>query len=54
MIVQNFRAKPGTAMRSAPEPEDEEFLAVVATARAVLGPHMSVQAPPTSPIRPNG
>jgi FO synthase len=46
VIVQNFRAKPGTAMRNAPEPEDEEFLAVVATARVVLGPHMSVQAPP--------
>ena len=46
VIVQNFRAKPGTAMRHAPEPEDEEFLAAVATARIVLGPHMSVQAPP--------
>jgi len=46
VIVQNFRAKPGTAMRHAPEPQDEEFLAAVATARVVLGPHMSVQAPP--------
>ena len=46
VIVQNFRAKPGTAMRHAPEPEDEEFLAAVATARVVLGPHMSMQAPP--------
>ena len=44
--MQNFRAKPGTAMRHAPEPQDEEFLAAVATARVVLGPHMSVQAPP--------
>jgi len=46
VIVQNFRAKPGTAMQHAPEPADEEFLAAVATARVVLGPHMSVQAPP--------
>jgi FO synthase len=46
VIVQNFRAKPGTAMHRAPEPEEEEFLAVVATARVVLGPRMSVQAPP--------
>ncbi len=33
-------------MHQAPEPADEEFLAAVATARVVLGPHMSVQAPP--------
>jgi len=46
VIVQNFRAKPRTAMRDHPEPADEEFLAAVATARLVLGPHMSVQAPP--------
>ena len=46
VIIQNFRAKPGTAMRDAPEPQEEEFLAAVATARVVLGPHVSVQAPP--------
>ena len=46
VIVQNFRAKPGTAMRDAAEPDDETFLAAVATARVVLGPSMSVQAPP--------
>ena len=46
VIVQNFRAKPGTAMHSAREPGDEEFLAAVATARIVLGPRMHVQAPP--------
>jgi FO synthase len=46
VIVQNFRAKVGTAMHSAPEPSDEEFLAAVATARVVLGPRMHVQAPP--------
>jgi FO synthase len=46
VIVQNFRAKPGTAMRAAPEPDDEAFLAAVATARVVLGPRMHLQAPP--------
>jgi FO synthase len=46
VIVQNFRAKPGTAMRDAAEPGDEEFLAAVATSRVLLGPQASVQAPP--------
>jgi FO synthase len=46
VIVQNFRAKPGTAMRAAPEPDEETFLAAVATARVLLGPGTSVQAPP--------
>jgi FO synthase len=46
VIVQNFRAKPGTAMQAAPEPAEEEFLAAVATTRVVLGPKMHVQAPP--------
>src|SRR6266540_2317478 len=46
IIVQNFRAKPGTAMHDAPEPGVEEFLATVATARVVFGPRMNVQAPP--------
>ncbi len=46
IIVQNFRAKPGTAMRAAPEPSDEEFLAAVATTRVVFGAAMHVQAPP--------
>ncbi|MEA2555332.1 MAG: synthase, partial [Actinomycetota bacterium] len=30
VIVQNFRAKPATAMHDAPEPGDQEFLAAVA------------------------
>jgi FO synthase len=46
IIVQNFRAKPGTAMHAAPEPGEEEFLATVATARVVFGPRMNLQAPP--------
>ncbi|HEX5938541.1 MAG TPA: bifunctional FO biosynthesis protein CofGH [Actinomycetota bacterium] len=46
VIVQNFRAKPGTAMARAAEPDDETFLAAVAATRVVMGPHVSVQAPP--------
>jgi FO synthase len=46
VIVQNFRAKPETVMRDHLEPETEEFLAAVATARVVFGPNVNVQAPP--------
>ena len=46
IIVQNFRAKPGTKMAGAPEPDLEDLLWTVAAARLVLGPEMSVQAPP--------
>jgi len=46
VIVQNFRAKPDTAMRGTPDAEMTEFLAAVATARIVLGSRMRVQAPP--------
>jgi FO synthase len=46
VIIQNFRAKPGTAMHDAPEPGQEEFLATVAATRMVFGPRMNVQAPP--------
>lgn len=46
VIVQNFRAKPDTAMRDAPEPDADEMVAAVATARIVLGPTMHLQAPP--------
>jgi FO synthase len=46
VIVQNFRAKPDTRMAEHPEPDDEAFLAAVATARVVFGPRMNLQAPP--------
>jgi len=46
VIVQNFRAKPDTAMRAHPEPPFEELLATIATARIVLGPTVHLQAPP--------
>lgn len=46
VIVQNFRAKPGTRMANHAEPAHEEFLWTIAVARLVLGAGMSIQAPP--------
>lgn len=46
VIVQNFRAKPRTAMAGAPDADRDAYLAAVAVARLVLGPDMRIQAPP--------
>jgi FO synthase len=46
VIVQNFRAKPDTAMRNVRDAEVEDLAATVAVARLILGPGMRVQAPP--------
>src|SRR5699024_4050784 len=46
VIVQNFRAKPDTAMRDADDAGRDEFLAAIAVARLVLDPRVAVQAPP--------
>src|SRR5215204_5171047 len=46
VIVQNFRAKPGTRMAGAPEPSLDELLWSAAAARVVLPPDVQVQAPP--------
>ncbi len=46
VIVQNFRAKPDTAMRGVPDAELADLAATVAVARLVLGPAMRLQAPP--------
>ncbi|GAB3780536.1 bifunctional FO biosynthesis protein CofGH [Nocardioides ungokensis] len=46
VIVQNFRAKPDTAMRDTDDLELEEYLATIAVTRLVLGPKARVQAPP--------
>ena len=46
IIVQNFRAKAGTAMAQAPEPTLEEHLWTIAIARLLFAPEMSIQAPP--------
>ncbi|MEY9837049.1 bifunctional FO biosynthesis protein CofGH [Streptacidiphilus sp. EB103A] len=46
VIVQNFRAKPDTAMRAMPDAELEELAATIAVARVILGPSARIQAPP--------
>jgi FO synthase len=46
VIVQNFRAKPGTRMAEHPDAPLEELLWTCAAARVVLGPEMPIQAPP--------
>jgi FO synthase len=45
-IVQNFRAKPRTAMQNEPDLEIPPYIAAVATARVVMGPDATIQAPP--------
>ncbi len=46
IIIQNFRAKPGTRMEGAAEPSLEELLWTIAVARLLFGPAMNIQAPP--------
>src|SRR5208282_2242749 len=46
LIIQNFKAKPGTKMAAATEPPLEEQLWTIAAARVLFGPGMSIQAPP--------
>lgn len=46
VIVQNFRAKPGTLMSEAPEPDLNELLWTIAVARIIFGSAMNIQAPP--------
>ena len=45
-IVQNFRAKPKTAMQNDDDLELQEYVAAVAVARVVMGPGATIQAPP--------
>lgn len=46
VIVQNFRAKPRTAMQGAPDADLREYVQAVAVARLVFGPRMRIQVPP--------
>jgi FO synthase len=46
VIVQNFRAKPGTAMAHWPEPSRQDMQRTLVMARLVLDPSISLQAPP--------
>jgi FO synthase len=46
VIIQNFRAKPDTAMRHSDDLGLEEYVAALAVSRIVLGPKIRLQAPP--------
>jgi FO synthase len=46
IIVQNFRAKPGTRMATAPDADFDGLLWTIGVARLLFGPAMHIQAPP--------
>lgn len=46
IIIQNFRAKPGTRMAGHFEPSLRELMWTAATARTIFGPDMNIQVPP--------
>ncbi|GAA3842565.1 bifunctional FO biosynthesis protein CofGH [Saccharothrix violaceirubra] len=46
VIIQNFRAKPDTAMRGMPDADLRDLAATIAVARLVMPSSTSVQAPP--------
>jgi len=46
VIVQNFVAKPDTAMAGAPDAAHDDYLATIALTRVLLGANLTVQAPP--------
>src|SRR6478735_5844893 len=46
VIIQNFRAKPDTAMRHTDDLPLDDYLAAIAVSRLVLGPKVRLQAPP--------
>ncbi|NJM35110.1 MAG: 5-amino-6-(D-ribitylamino)uracil--L-tyrosine 4-hydroxyphenyl transferase CofH [Rhodomicrobium sp.] len=46
VIIQNFRAKPGTRMAGVPEPELDDHIWTIAMARLLLPPEIGLQAPP--------
>src|SRR3984957_4598249 len=52
IIIQNFRAKPGTRKAHAPEPTLEEQQWTLAVTRLIFGAAMSLQAPPN--LQPEG
>jgi FO synthase len=46
VIIQNFRAKPDTAMRGMPDADLHELAATISVARLLMPSSVSVQAPP--------
>jgi len=51
VIIQNFRAKPGTSMATAPEPQTPDVVRTAAVARLLLGPTANIQVPPNLTAR---
>ncbi len=51
VIIQNFRAKPGTRMAGCAEPDAMEIARTIATARLIFGGKMNIQVPPN--LNPN-
>lgn len=51
VIIQNFKAKPGIAMADHPEPTLDDMLLTLVTARLILDPSISLQAPPNLSAR---
>jgi 7,8-didemethyl-8-hydroxy-5-deazariboflavin synthase CofG subunit len=46
VIIQNFKAKPGTPMALHAEPDLVDYLKAICLSRFILGPEMNIQAPP--------
>lgn len=46
IIIQNFRAKPDTAMANVKDASMSDMLWTIAVSRLILGPDMNIQAPP--------
>ncbi len=46
IIIQNFRAKPGTRMAGCTEPSLDDLMWTAAAARLIFGPAMNIQVPP--------
>lgn len=51
VIIQNFKAKPGIAMADHAEPTLDDMLLTLVTARLILDPSISLQAPPNLSAR---
>lgn len=51
VIIQNFQRKPGIEMENHPEPSLDDMLLTLATARLMLDPSISLQAPPNLHVR---
>lgn len=54
VIIQNFKAKLGTAMERSREPTVEEMVKTIALARLILGEEANIQAPPNLTPREYG